>query len=57
VVNFSSATVNGAFTICAMTGPTWSRDFVDASHSSPRELPDGRASTFDVRGWLAGLVN
>jgi hypothetical protein len=40
-----------------MTRPAGQRNFVDAPHSSPRDLPDGRASTFDVRNWLAGLVN
>ena len=39
-----------------MTRPAGQRSFVDAPHSSPRDLPDGRASTFDVRNWLAGLV-
>jgi len=39
-----------------MTRPAGQRNSVDAPHSSPRDLPDGRASTFDVRNWLAGLV-
>jgi hypothetical protein len=40
-----------------MTRSAGQRSFVDAPHSSPRDLPDGRASNFDVRKWLAGLVN
>ena len=44
------------FTINVMTRPAGQRSSFDAPHSSPRDLPDGRASTFDVRNWLAGLV-
>ena len=40
-----------------MIRPAGQRNSLDAPHSSPRDLPDGRAPTFDVRRWLAGLVN